>query len=330
MSRQTAAGAALALIAPLIVLGGGLALWSASQARQIEERFPPIGDFVVVDGLRLHVVDSGEADLPAVLFIHGASANLRDQHAVYAEALDGIARTIFVDRPGHGYSERGDDMMAMAGPEPQSRLFGQLLTELGVDRAVVLGHSYGGAVATTMAVTVPDKVAGLVNIAGPTHTWDTGIAWHHDYAAPPIVGPAFVRTAVMPFARATDAVAKGVDAVFEPQPLPEDYREQTAPDLTLRPLAFRSNSQDMEVLLAHNERFTERYGEISAPTSIIHGDADTTVGVSLHSEKLVEQVDGAELHVLPGVGHKPDYVAEDVVLREIRRVAAAAGMQLGS
>lgn len=328
MTKTTSALLALAL--PLAILGGGLSIYSAQQAKQIEARFPPIGEFYEVEGVTLHVWDSAagrpqDAELPTVLFIHGASANLQDQQAVYADALEGQARTIFVDRPGHGYSERGEGLI---GPAPQARILGQLLDKLGVEKVVVVGHSYGGAVAVTMAVEVPEKVAGLVDIAGPTHTWDTGLDWYHDWASPALLGPVFTRAVALPFAHLSDVMPGALRSVFGPQDVPGGYRERTAPDLALRAQPFRANSQDLDVLLAHNERFQDRYGEIKAPTSIIHGDADTTVALTLHSDKLVEQIDGAQLHVLPGIGHKPDWIAQDVVLREIERVAGAAGLPL--
>ncbi|MEO0497523.1 MAG: alpha/beta hydrolase [Pseudomonadota bacterium] len=326
MNKTTGAVLALAL------MGAGFAAYSEQQAKQIETEFPPIGEFHTVSGVALHVWDSAaqrpsDAELPAVLFIHGASANLQDQQAIYADALDGKARTIFVDRPGHGYSQRGQGFI---GPSPQAQLLGQLLDRLQIDSAVIVGHSYGGAVAVTMALEAPDKVAGLVDIAGPTHTWDTGLDWYHDWTAPAILGPVFTRVIALPFAHLSDVMPGALRNVFGPQDVPADYRQRTAPDLALRPKPFRANSQDLDVLLAHNERVQGRYGDISAPTSIIHGDTDKTVALSLHSEKLVAQIDGAELHVLPGIGHKPDWVARDVVLREIKRVAEAAGMELSA
>lgn len=318
------------LIVCLALLLVVLAIWSHNIGKQIEADFPPVGQFMTVDGVKLHYADTGGEDLPMVLFIHGASGNLLDQANIYTDLLKGKARAVFVDRPGHGYSERGpaNGEENMDGPAPQARLLAKFVQALGADNAIVVGHSYGGAVAITMALLTPDQVSGVVDISGPTHEWEGGIDWYHNVAGLPVIGPVFVRSIVVPFASATGSMESGVKSVFAPQDVPENYRQNTAPDLLLRPGHFRANSTDVAVLLEHNKSVQDRYGEINVPTSIIHGDVDTIVGLTIHSEKLVEQIEGARLFPLENVGHKPDYVARDLVMQEIRRVAEAAGTPL--
>ena len=63
-----------------------------------------------VGGTRLHYVHvpgPGGSDLPPIVFIHGASANLKDQMVPLQPLLEGRAELLFFDRPGHGWSERG-------------------------------------------------------------------------------------------------------------------------------------------------------------------------------------------------------------------------------
>jgi pimeloyl-ACP methyl ester carboxylesterase len=76
----------------------------------IERRNPPIGDFADIDGARIHYVHVpalANADLPPIVFIHGASANLRDQMLPLRPLLGGRAEMLFFDRPGFGWSGRG-------------------------------------------------------------------------------------------------------------------------------------------------------------------------------------------------------------------------------
>ena len=95
--------------APLALAFAGYA-FTAWKARAIERQFPNVGELIDVGGLRMNsvLVPSGdEADLPPIVFIHGASGNLRDQMHAFRSKLEGRATLLFLDRPGHGYSERG-------------------------------------------------------------------------------------------------------------------------------------------------------------------------------------------------------------------------------
>ena len=68
----------------------------------IERRNPPVGDFADIDGARIHYVHvpaPANADLPPIVFIHGASANLKDQMLPLRPLLEGRAEMLFLDRP---------------------------------------------------------------------------------------------------------------------------------------------------------------------------------------------------------------------------------------
>jgi pimeloyl-ACP methyl ester carboxylesterase len=73
-------------------------------------------------------------------------------------------RVIAFDRPGFGYSER--PRSTIWTPQAQARLLRHALQELGVDSAIVLGHSWGTLVALSMALDAPDFVRGLVLLSG--------------------------------------------------------------------------------------------------------------------------------------------------------------------
>ena len=305
-----------------------LALFGQYKAYSLEQRFPPAGTFQNVDGTRLHMIDTGSKGLPpgapTILFIHGASGNLLDARNIFEPQLKGRARLIFVDRPGHGYSERGDAV----GPGPQARLFGELLSRLNIDRAIVVGHSYGGAVAAAVPLEAPDKVSGLVLISAPTHLWPTGIDWYHHLVTTPVLGPLFVRTILPAFISTVDAIGHGMKSVFRPHPVPEMYREKTAVELLMRPNHFTHNSQDIAALYDHNADASKRYGKIRVPTAIIAGEDDTIVSTDLHARTIVKQIEASRLTVLPDTGHKPDYTHTGTVISEIERVAREAGTPL--
>ena len=75
------------------------------------------------------------------------------------------------------------------------------------------------------------------------------------------------------------------------------------------------------------EALHTRYAEISVPVEIVHGTADTTVGVSIHSEPLAAQVKDAHLTVLDGIGHMPHHSAPEAVVSAINRAATRAGLR---
>src|SRR5437868_14700318 len=90
---------------------GVLAVTTSLGITRLEAAHPPRGQFLKVQGVRLHVADLGlrpdtpDAD-PAVVLIHGASGNLEDMRLALGEKLAASHRVILVDRPGHGWSSR--------------------------------------------------------------------------------------------------------------------------------------------------------------------------------------------------------------------------------
>lgn len=297
---------------------GLLALATAVGAVLIERRHPPLGRFVEIEGGRMHVLELGaQHDGVPIVLLHGASGNLNDMRIGLGERLARDHRVILIDRPGHGWSGRsGGDEDAF--PSRQAALIAQTLDALGVQRAVVIGHSFAGAIVTAFALTFPQRVAGLVLLAPATHPWPGGIAWVYTLASTPVIGPLFARTIVLPAGLLfLDA---GSRSVFAPQPMPEGYVERSALALLLRPSTFVANARDVARLMESVVRQSPRYGEITAPTVIITGDRDTIVSPEIHSRALATTLPNAKLIVLPGVGHAVQHVAADLVIAETERL----------
>lgn len=316
----------------LMVLGGLVALavilvaYSAVRTRQIEARHPPVGRFVEVDGVRLHYVDllpdvPDGPDTPALVFVHGASGNLNDPLLAFRGPLEGRHRLVFVDRPGHGYSARGEGE-GIAAPAAQATLIARLLDRIGVKRAVVVGHSWGGAVAAAFGVLHPDKTAGLVFLAPATYPWPGGVAWYYRVAAQPVIGGLFARTVVMPVG--TASLEAGLRSVFAPNPEPEGYSAKAAVPLLFRPSEFVANAQDVAALNRNLADLAPRYREIRAPTMILSGNKDSVVYEELHSGGLARDIAGSRLVWLDGVGHMPQHSANDTVVAAIEEVANLA------
>lgn len=90
---------------------------------------------------------------------------------------------------------------------------------------------------------------------------------------------------------------------------------------------MRANAMQRANLLDEIINLQPRYGEIGVPTEIVHGTADTTVGLAWHSEKLAQDIPGAELVRLDGIGHMPQVVAAPEVAAAIDRAATRAGLR---
>ncbi len=289
----------------------------------VETKWPAIGEFADIDGTRVHYVDvpGGEGTkVPPILFIHGSNGNLRDQMASLRPLLEGQARLIFVDRPGHGYSTRKGK--EYSDPTLQAGVIAGLLAHLGIERAIISGHSVGAASAVAFGVHFPGQTAGLLFLAPATHPWPSGVDWYYKLANRPIIGAFFSYV----FAPAIGWLKYkgGVTSVFAPNPLPDDYEEKSGTRLALRGRVFLNNSLDVANLNYYVTRLSPRYHEITAPAVIITGDSDDVVRADIHSEGLARDIAGAKLVSVRNLGHKPDYIALQEIAEAIKWIAARA------
>ncbi|MEN3347948.1 MAG: hypothetical protein V7632_1583 [Bradyrhizobium sp.] len=317
----------LTAIIVLAVTGLGLALATQVGSAMIERAYPPDGRIVDVAGGRLHVVELGPRDAagPPILLLHGASSNLRVMQQSLGERLARRHRVILIDRPGHGWSTR--DRVEDSTPEIQGRMVMEALGKLGVGRAIVVAHSWAGALALRIALDQPDRVAGLVLLAPVAYPWRGGAGRYNNVISTPLVGPLLAHTITLPLGWLV--AASGIRGVFAPQPMPADFVRDSATLLLLRPREFIANARDLVTLKAAVIEQAPRYAEIKAPISIISGDAvDTTVSTEIHSRPLAATAPNAKLTVLPGVGHMVQYAATDLIVSEIETMAGRMAPQM--
>ena len=134
---------------------------------------------------------------PAIVLLHGAGCNLEDMRLALAERLAARHRVILLDRPSLGWSERRSS--DGSSPAYQAAMLSAILDRLGVDRVILVGHSWGVLLALTFALDYPHRVAGLVVIAPPTHPWLVQTTWLYSVFAIPVVGWVFAHTLTLPF-----------------------------------------------------------------------------------------------------------------------------------
>lgn len=300
----------------------GMTAWrSAQKESRAEQDFPPEGQILDVNGVSVHAVVMGQG--PDVVLIHGSSGNTRDMTFALAPILAKSFRVIVFDRPGLGYS-------ASFNPDgetivEQAEILQKAAAILGADKPIVAGQSYGGSVALAWALTRPQNLSALVLIAPAAVPWETPLDSFNRVAS-----TRWGKRLVLPIitAYAPDwYVKQALDAVFAPQQAPDGYAEHFGPSLTLRRSSMHANAKQRAKLLDEITDLEPRYGEITVPTEIVHGTADTTVGLKWHSEPLTEHIPGAELVELDGIGHMPHVVAAPETAAAITRAAERAGLR---
>src|SRR4030095_485612 len=116
--------------------------------------------FVSVDGARVHFQEFGDASKPTILLIHGYTASLYVWKTVAPMIAEAGFHVIAVALLGFGYSERPSwfDYAITS----QARMIARFMNRIGIGRATVLGSSYGGAVAATLALDYPERFSKLV------------------------------------------------------------------------------------------------------------------------------------------------------------------------
>ena len=273
-----------------------------------------------VGGFRLNsiLIEAGTArDLPPIVFIHGASTSLYDPLLSFRDRLKGRARLLFVDRPGHGDSDAGSAENVL--PDAQADAIARLMEIRGIGKAIIVGHSFGGAVVAAFAIRHSDKVAGLVFLSPVVYPWPGGVAWYYGAARPPLTGLLFSATIVPAIGILT--IDSATKAVFAPNQRPAGYVKATRALQALRPYAFQHNAREIATLSDWAKGAAPGYRKIKAPTVIIAGDADEIVSTDIHARHLARDIRGSTLIVVHNLGHKSDYVAADLVVAAIEKLS---------
>lgn len=142
----------------LALAAGTIATKTVANRRErlAEAAFPPAGQFVEVDGKKVHYTREGTG--PDLILLHGAGGNLREFTFQHVDLLKDRYTVTCFDRPGLGYTERPDDVaqgaFATEGESPivQARMLMEAARQIGIKTPIVAGHSFGAIVAMGWAV----------------------------------------------------------------------------------------------------------------------------------------------------------------------------------
>ena len=304
----------------------GVHLRARSNEQKAETRHPPKGRMVTVEGTPLHLTVEGKG--PPLILLHGAGGNLRD----FEPLMPALAQRFTVvrfDRPGLGHSglpARQNRFWRMDAPTPvdQARLMARAYDTLGLGPAVILGQSYGGAVALGWALAEPASAAALVLVSAVSQPWPGRISWQYPLAASPVGALTFVPL-VSAFAT-RGIVHLALRKIFAPQAPPTDYDRLLGLRLSLRRAAFRANARQVNTLYRSVKAMAPGYARLTLPVEMVHGDADGIVPYDVHAVPTAATLPEARLTRLPGIGHMPHPSAPQAVLAAIDRASERAGL----
>jgi len=267
--------------------------------------------FVTVDGTRLHYLVQGISR--PIVFIHGNPGSAQDWMAEFAP-LASRHKVIAFDRPGHGRSQRpkhGD-----ATVEVQAQLLHDALAQLRIDRPILVGHSWGAALALVYAINYPNEVAGLVVVAPAAYESHDG-SFLTGLPSVPVIGDAanYVLTPLI----GASVVRGELKKAFSPDPVPKNYLKAVLSEWT-KPSKVRAYARDEDLYNPSVKKFSPRYAEIAVPISILTGDADLIVSEKENAARLHEALPKSRLIVLPKTGHQIPFTHPQSVIEEIERV----------
>ncbi|KYG24700.1 hypothetical protein SE92_34390 [Bradyrhizobium sp. AT1] len=313
-ARQYPALAAVAGVGAVLL---GTALVNRQLARKAQRDNPPKGRFIAVNGVRLHYVERGNGR-PLVLF-HGNGSMIQDFES--SGLIDLAAenyRVIVFDRPGFGHSLRPRN--AVWTPEAQADLFKDALGRLGVQRAIVLGHSWGASVAVALAIRHPSLVEALVLASGyyfPTARSDAAASLA---PAMPGLGDVMSYTISPIFGRLMWPVM--LRKLFGPRAVPEKFADFPKA-MAVRPAQMRASAAEAALMVPAAFVAAKTYGELDMPTIIIGGEDDRLIDTEEQSVRLHGEIKQSKLRRIAGVGHMVHQSATPDLMAAIDEAAAA-------
>ena len=270
------------------------------------------GRFVTVEGLRVFAITLGQG--PDVVLLHGNPASTYSWRKVL-EPLAARHRVHAIDLPGYGFSDKPAD--APYDPAWFAHVVVGYLDAAGVRRAVLVGNSMGGQVATETAILYPERTAGLVLLgaAGLPEAERDGRPLSLRMLTWPVLGPLLRQLPGRGRVR-----ARLRRAVYDPATVSEaDVDAYYAPLRT----AGGTNALVARLRQPTPADRAARVRTIRAPTLVITGDTDRLVPLET-ARAYHALIAGSELLVLARTGHLPQEEQPERVVAEITRWVQAS------
>jgi pimeloyl-ACP methyl ester carboxylesterase len=269
-------------------------------------------------GRSLHTVMRGEG--PDLVLIHGALTTGHDWLSGPADSLAVGHRLTVLDRPGHGLSRRP---RFEASPREQAAQILSGLERLGIDRPVLVAHSFGALVALAFAERFPESVARLVLVAPLAFSEPRPL--EHSLFAPraaPVVGPLLstlgAATVDAPLLRLAQHL------MFSPEPVPERWQSAYPYQLVLDSASMVAEGEDAAAILPGSPLAAIDVAAIRIPADIVIGTRDRVVDNDRHGRRLARLMPHARLIEIEGAGHMLHHKHAALLAETVREALAAA------
>ena len=300
------------IIIALLLLVGVPYGYTKYSVTQIENNHPPEGQFKLVNNLKIHYDIVGKG--PTVVLLHSQPSNQKQFYKLKNILKDNY-RVISIDRPGMGYSEPIEEVSAKR-LEIQAQLIRELLKNLKVEKPIIVGHSYGGALALSYAIQFEDSVKGLILVNTASHPWKKGQPWlPFRIISNPIYGKLFSNTFAMIYGKMN--IDTSANNNFPNNKAPINYIKNTSSELTLRPKTLQSYTYDALNFRDALELQSRFYNRLSVPITIMSGNEDTVTPNSLHSYQLNSEIKHSKLVKVANVAHSIIELKPNLIKNEI-------------
>ncbi len=262
-------------------------------------------NFVRVEGARMHYQEFGDPTGPTLVLIHGYTASLFVWHKVAPLLADAGFHVIAVDLIGFGYSEK--PRWFDYSIEAQARIVSRFMNTLGIGRATLVGSSYGGAVAMTIALDYPEFVEKLVLVDAVINNEVLSHPILRLAAIPGIgelITPFLVDSRALLRHRMRGTLSPSNHDLITKERVSNVLRPLTAADGHHSVLAT-SRAWDAN-------RIEDDAHLINHPTLIIWGEEDTVIGIH-NGYKLHDSILHSRFVILKNCGHVPAEEKPDIV-----------------
>lgn len=252
--------------------------------------------FLEVDGVRVHYQEVGDPNAPPMFLIHGFAASNLVWSKVFLELARAGYRVIAPDLPGYGYSDKPRNLEYTIAS--QAKMFFSLIRRMGIDRAVLVGSSYGAAIAATIALDHPTLVEKLVLVGAVTNNKPTR------YLLMRLFGSPIIGDILSPLVVGSRRLLRlRMKRVYDRHSWVLDERRVDARHL---PLATRGAHRAIirTVRRWDAERVSREAHLLRQPTLLLWGDNDREVPLR-DGERLLQEIPHSRLIVFRDCGHLP-------------------------
>jgi len=282
-----------AFVAAKLLLRPGDVEWEKNRAAVFHADY---SRFVEVDGVRVHYQEVGDPNAPPMFLIHGFAASNLVWSKVFLELAATGFRVIAPDLPGYGYSGKPRHLDYTIAS--QAKMVFSLVSQLGINRAVLVGSSYGAAIAATMALDHPALVEKLVLVGAVTNNRPTRYLLMRLFSSP-IIGDILSPLVV----GSRRLLRLRMKRVYDKHSWVLDERRVDARHL---PLATRGAHRAIirTVRRWDAERVSRDAHQLKQPTLLLWGDTDREVPLR-DGERLHEEIPHSRLVIFRECGHLP-------------------------